>query len=102
MTYRDIGLEDGKYTVVRNGGQLSALRHGEPWQDLTGNKLIGALCARIDELEDAAHMSSALMREAAGLLESLPIETLEASPLYRWPLCDELGGAALILEDAVK
>jgi len=51
------------------------------------------------EARNDRQMCIALMREAAALLESLPIETLEASPLYRWPLCDELGGAASILED---
>lgn len=50
----NIVLEGGKYTVVRDGGNMHALRHGEPWRDLTGDKLVGALCARIDELEAAA------------------------------------------------
>lgn len=45
-----IYLEDGKYTVVRDGGNMHALRNGETWRDLTGDKLVGALCARIDEL----------------------------------------------------
>lgn len=99
---KNIILEDGKYTVTRTGGSMYAIRHGEPWQDLTGNKLIGALCARIDELTQAAQMSASLMREAAALLDHLPIKTLEASAVYRWPLRDELAGAALILEDAAK
>jgi len=47
---RPIVLEDGKYTVLRDDGCLRALRNGEPWRDLTGEKLVGALCDRIDEL----------------------------------------------------
>lgn len=44
-------LEDGKYAVLRHDdGSMEALRNGEPWRDLTGDKLVGALCSRIDEL----------------------------------------------------
>lgn len=32
---------DGKYTVINDNGNLSALRHGEPWQrDLVGDNLV--------------------------------------------------------------
>lgn len=31
---------DGKYTVINNNGNLSALRYGEPWRDLTGDNLV--------------------------------------------------------------
>lgn len=32
---------DGKYTVINDNGQLTALRHGEPWnRDLTGDNLV--------------------------------------------------------------
>lgn len=46
-----VTLEDGKYTLVHdtNGG-LSALRHGEPWQDLTGNIMVYACFCEIAEL----------------------------------------------------
>ena len=31
----------GKYTVISDNGNLTALRHGEPWQrDLTGDNLV--------------------------------------------------------------
>lgn len=48
MTTERIDVEGGKYTVVveENGG-LSALRNGEPWQDLTGNKLVYCLAAEL-------------------------------------------------------
>ena len=52
-----IDVDSGKYTVVIDGGSLTALRHGEPWRDLTGDKLIYWLAV---ELRDArAALSSA-------------------------------------------
>lgn len=51
-------LEDGKYTIIRHkGGRVSAMRYEEPWRDLTGDKLVGAL---IDRMLDAeAHLRRA-------------------------------------------
>lgn len=46
-----IELEDGKYTVLYDLGECKALRYGEPWRDLTGDKLIGCMLERIEELE---------------------------------------------------
>lgn len=45
-------LEDGKYEVSYNNGvDFKALRYGQPWRDLTGDKFVGALCIRIEEQE---------------------------------------------------
>lgn len=44
-------------------------------------------------------MAAVLMDEAANLLETVGPETLEKLPGYRWPLADELGGAASIMRD---
>jgi hypothetical protein len=47
-----IKLNDGKYTYIRDDhGNQKALRYGEMWRDLTGDNLIGALAARIEDLE---------------------------------------------------
>ena len=53
-----ISLEDGKYTLTEKIGTLVCERYGEPWRDVTGDKMIGAMftCivaqqARITELE---------------------------------------------------
>lgn len=35
-----VTVADGKYTVVIDGGKLTALRYGEPWRDLCGDNLI--------------------------------------------------------------
>lgn len=53
MTSR-ITLDDGKYVVLHNNGSdFRALRHGEPWRDLTGDGLVLAMAQRIQELEQA-------------------------------------------------
>lgn len=47
-----IELAGGKYTVQHDHGtNLKALRHGEPWRDLTGDGLVLAMAQRIEELE---------------------------------------------------
>lgn len=50
MTTENIQVANGKYTVVIGPcGQLSALRYGEPWQDLTGNNLVYCLAVELRE-----------------------------------------------------
>ena len=54
MKKDNIQLENGKYTLINGlnkGGRLVALRHGEEWRDLSGDKLILAMYHRIEELE---------------------------------------------------
>lgn len=48
-----ISVCDGKYTVVIDGGKLTALRHGEPWQDLCGNNLVYWLAAELQRTREA-------------------------------------------------
>lgn len=46
-----ITLADGKYTVIQyDDGRLCALRYGEPWRDLTGDKLVLALAQEVERL----------------------------------------------------
>ena len=47
----DIALADGKYRVLltRNDG-LRALRYGEEWRDLAGDKLVLALAIEVERL----------------------------------------------------
>ena len=48
-----IKLDTGKYEVVfPEDGKLHALRYGEPWRDLTGDKLILAMMYEIERLRD--------------------------------------------------
>jgi len=51
----EMTLENGKYTLIRHeDGRMEALRYGEKWRDLTGDKLIAALVGAID-----AHLTRA-------------------------------------------
>lgn len=45
----NVSVDNGKYTVIMEAdGRLHALRHGEPWQDLTGNNLVYFLAAELE------------------------------------------------------
>ena len=35
-----LSLEDGKYVLTLDAGKLTATRYGEPWRDLSGDKLV--------------------------------------------------------------
>ena len=50
--YKRITLEDGKYSIYYNHGTLKAERYREPWRDLTGDKLVGAMFDEIVRLRE--------------------------------------------------
>lgn len=43
---------DGKYEVTSKNGSLTVKRYGQPWRDLTGDKLMLSLVYEIDRLRD--------------------------------------------------
>ncbi|MEO3931420.1 hypothetical protein WMO79_01215 [Micrococcaceae bacterium Sec7.4] len=44
-------IEDGKYTITGiETGRLEALRYGEPWRDLVGDKFILNMAQEIQRL----------------------------------------------------
>ncbi|AXY83345.1 hypothetical protein [Acidovorax phage ACPWH] len=46
-----IHLDGGKYTVIHNNGtELRALRDGEPWRDLAGDRLVLAMAQELEDL----------------------------------------------------
>lgn len=60
--------DDGKYTVVFNDktGEIKALRHGEPWKDLSGDKLTYCmLAAHVDAQAEIARLRGALEKAIA-------------------------------------
>ena len=70
----EITVGDGKYTVVQTSdGRLVCRRNGEPWRDLTGDKLV--LCLA-QELDSARAEIRFLRQDSEGLLRR--IDTLEA------------------------
>ena len=67
----EIPLENGKYTIVHeNGANLRALRYGESWQDLDGNKLILVMSQEIELLR---HQNSMLIESVTKTAEKLGI-----------------------------
>jgi hypothetical protein len=46
-------LENGKYTIIRHDdGGMECLRYGEPWRELNGDKLFGAMLDMIIEHQE--------------------------------------------------
>ena len=71
-----IDLLDGKYTyIVTPDGAASALRHGEPWRDLCGDKFVYAMACEIEAArssESVAHGNFAMvLRQRDDLIEAL-------------------------------
>ena len=50
-----IDLDDGKYTYVMDNGKQYALRYGELWKDLSGDKFVYAMACKIEDLESQLH-----------------------------------------------
>ncbi len=42
---------DGKYTVIFEGSQLRAERHGTPWRSLSGDGMVLAMLQEVDDLK---------------------------------------------------
>lgn len=60
-----IDLKDGKYTVVlRSDGAMHALRHGEPWRDLVGDKMVMAMAHEIMELRQVVPADGSVLQRA--------------------------------------
>ena len=52
-TFESVTVADGKYTVINDSGNLTALRNGEPWErDLTGDQLVYSLVMEILRLKE--------------------------------------------------
>lgn len=73
----------GKYTVINDNGNLTALRHGEPWKrDLTGDNLVYWMLIEALELKS---QRDELLEAIAGLVGCIdhgsenPTEKLDAA-----------------------
>lgn len=56
-----VSVDHEKYTVISEGGVLKALRHGKPWRDLCGDKLVFHLAYELHECrEKLAKVKSAI------------------------------------------
>lgn len=65
-----VEVDGGKYTVVQDhNGNLNALRHGQPWRSLVGDKLVLCLAYELDEARAALDKAKALLNEALAEIE---------------------------------
>lgn len=60
-----ITVEGCKYTVVINGGDMHALRYGERWKDLTGDKFVYCLATELQAARRALAAAQAAKDVAA-------------------------------------
>ena len=99
MATEHVTVEGGKYTVViGDRGELSALRYGEPWQDLAGNKMVYCLATELVEARKPRNdfQAGALAQEAriAALQDLLlraedAIEALDGTSVENERLVDD-------------
>lgn len=95
MPKQEVTVEDGKYTVVFDDGKLYALRYGERWRDLTGDKFVYALMCRIQALEAEKAEASTLtldpkvMMKPNPILDDLPFVEVPAGVSYRYERASE-------------
>lgn len=54
-----LSFEDGKYQLIFDAGKFTALRHGQPWRDLTGDKLVYVMFAGIQGLQATQALDTA-------------------------------------------
>lgn len=80
-------FDNKKYTVIFNEktGELTALRYGEPWQDITGNNLIYWMLVEIDALKAQLAKPEPVWK-AAAMLEA-DAQQVAVQPAYV-PLTD--------------
>lgn len=63
----EVTLDDGKYRIVIEKGEIVAYRYGKAWQNLTGDNLIFNLVNRVSELTEAANKAADQLDTVAGL-----------------------------------
>ena len=69
----NVSVDNGKYTVIMEAdGRLHALRHGEPWQDLTGNNLVYFLAAELEATRKA--LSEVVSKDSDGVYRTRYVE----------------------------
>lgn len=76
-----IELMDGKYTYINHkDGRQEALRYGEPWRDLVGDKFVHAMA---EEIESLIAKLVELQEENARLREDAERNSAQCDELLR-------------------
>lgn len=85
---------EGKYTVIFEGSQLRAERHGTPWRSLSGDGMVLAMLQEVDDLKAKVEalscrehdllkldaQSQMVINELQSLLESLTLPVYGLMP----------------------
>lgn len=76
-------FSDGKYTVEFNEqtGTMEALRNNQPWQDLTGNKLVLAMLQDYDAQRQLLARAQMLLNHAEGFLSGFLDDDTQEEPI---------------------
>ena len=69
---------EGKYTVIFEGGKLSAERYGERWRDLAGDGMVLAMLQDYDNLQGKAHKMECLLRKLQDPVYGIMPDVVEA------------------------
>lgn len=101
-----VAVEDGKYTVVQNEyGELHAFRHGLPWRDCTGDKLIYALASELSDARrapiDPATVDVGKLVEALELACKTACDLLTTGDFSNWDIQPGDGSARADAENSV-
>lgn len=91
-----MNFADGKYTVINDNGELTALRHGEPWRrDLTGDNLVYWMLVEALELKHQRDEMLVALNAAKRLFD-------EALPKFNWGASALDANAIRLLNDAPR
>lgn len=73
MSNFTINLENDKYTIHYNNGEISCDRYGEPWrkEDLVGDNLIHALVVELHDMYKEFDIAVDIINEQGGCYEEL-------------------------------
>lgn len=113
-----LSFEDGKYQLILDAGEFTALRHGQPWRDLTGDKLVYTMFAEIQGLQaeteslrtgyEAARLEIASLQaqlEAVGAGHARSTRTTESGGVMTtdWkPITDDQPAQKEVVETCIK
>ncbi len=73
-----IVLEDGKYIYEQDERGSRALRYGEPWRDLTGDKFVWAMASEIERLRTPESWRAKVDKETKRIGRALTLDELLA------------------------
>jgi hypothetical protein len=88
-----VDVEGGKYTVIQDhNGELKALRYGQPWRNLSGDKLVLCLAQELDQRRT----------DAKELSENIKLAVDTWSPVFKGSTIHEMFSEAKNQRDSVS